>query len=192
MGITNALVGLAAGNTLTYNNQSAQTSAITLEDNEGTQVPITVNSNPCDVFASTSTTGCGDGKTCEVVGGSATCLTIQQPSDDLGVLVGIGFGVTAVLLLVIIVLIWMCMRSRSRRHQTTKNTLRPGTPTFMPTRFHANVPSWSHQPAFYDNNGLDLSDSRKFMPASIENLPFYRNDFHETPRRKRGRAHDED
>ncbi|XP_021365927.1 uncharacterized protein LOC110458520, partial [Mizuhopecten yessoensis] len=142
--------------------------------------PITVNSNPCDVFASTSTTGCGDGKTCEVVGGSATCLTIQQPSDDLGVLVGIGFGVTAVLLLVIIVLIWMCMRSRSRRHQTTKNTLRPGTPTFMPTRFHANVPSWSHQPAFYDNNGLDLSDSRKFMPASIETLPYYRNDYHET------------
>ncbi|XP_069108287.1 uncharacterized protein, partial [Argopecten irradians] len=190
-GVTNALVGLASGDSLTYDNQSVQTSEVILQNDAGAQVPITTNSEPCALFT-TALGGCSDGQSCLVVGGNATCVD-NLPTDGLEVIIGLGVGVSAIILFTTIVLIWMCIRTRTKRkHETKEKTLRPPR-TFPkpPTRFQSNVPSWSHQPTFYHNKGLDLSEE-KFVPTSLGYLPSYNYLDHEKPRKKRDRGRQAD
>ncbi|XP_033728809.1 uncharacterized protein LOC117317949 [Pecten maximus] len=172
---------------MTYGNQSVQASAITLENNMGIQVPITANSDPCVLFAATTTASCGDGKTCEVIGGNATCVEIQS-SDEWGSIVGLSVAVFAVPLLITLVLVRLCTRTWSRRNQ---QKFRPqGTAIALPTRFHAKMSSWSHlQPSFYYNNWPDLSESEMTVPASFRDLPLYNNVEYDKPRMKRDRRY---
>ncbi|OWF35854.1 uncharacterized protein LOC110442423 [Mizuhopecten yessoensis] len=172
--VTNALVDLASGGTVSYNNQSVTASGITLEADDGQEFNITAGEDRCDAF--TLLSSCGQGRQCLVIDSQAVCVE-PETLDGNGLVIGLAVGLPVLCTFLLFLMLFKCYRGRYEKDEPSKNDDSLAIyASNIRSRYNAGAPDWKQQPSFYLNRSWEGESSQSDAVPSFSYLDAFNQD----------------